>query len=301
MRMTRRVVLHGLTGVAAGAALGGMARAADGSTVRIGMVLPVTGPGADAGRYALNGAKLALAAVNKDGGVLGQADGDRHRGRPDHQSRRGARLQQARLRPRHCRLHRLDPLHPGPRHGARHAQEASPVLRRHRPAADPPGNPWLFRFRPNDSYSARDRRLSACRRSATKNWRYLLDGCFRHRQGAKSRRRAGRPSPRSTSTMATPTRSQDFTPVVLAIRQSGADVISCYFTFETDLGIFASQAAPARRPHPLGGLALDHQRLGAQARRARRSTTPMASPTSPKIQARPSKSFATPIGDTFQL
>ena len=35
--------------------------------------------------------------------------------------------------------------------------------------------------------------------------------------------------------------SQDFTPVVLAIRQSGADVIGSYFTFENDLGIFARQ------------------------------------------------------------
>ena len=35
--------------------------------------------------------------------------------------------------------------------------------------------------------------------------------------------------------------SQDFTPVVLAIKQSGADVLGSYFTFENDLGIFARQ------------------------------------------------------------
>ena len=35
--------------------------------------------------------------------------------------------------------------------------------------------------------------------------------------------------------------SQDFTPVVLAIKQSGADVLGTYFTFENDLGIFARQ------------------------------------------------------------
>ena len=35
--------------------------------------------------------------------------------------------------------------------------------------------------------------------------------------------------------------SQDFTPVVLAVRQSGADILGTYFTFETDLGIFARQ------------------------------------------------------------
>ncbi|MDB5946499.1 MAG: extracellular ligand-binding receptor, partial [Ramlibacter sp.] len=35
--------------------------------------------------------------------------------------------------------------------------------------------------------------------------------------------------------------SQDFTPVVLAIKQSGADIVGSYFTFENDLGVFARQ------------------------------------------------------------
>ena len=33
----------------------------------------------------------------------------------------------------------------------------------------------------------------------------------------------------------------DFTPVALAVRQSGADILCSYFTFETDLGVFARQ------------------------------------------------------------
>ena len=33
----------------------------------------------------------------------------------------------------------------------------------------------------------------------------------------------------------------DFTPVALAVRSSGADILSSYFTFETDLGLFARQ------------------------------------------------------------
>ena len=71
-----------------------------------------------------------------------------------------------------------------------------------------------------------------------------------------------------------PNQSQDFTPVVLAIKSSGADVIGSYFTFENDMAIFARQlrqlgvtipwvgspttvaAAPAeaRRPRTLGHL-----------------------------------------------
>ena len=35
--------------------------------------------------------------------------------------------------------------------------------------------------------------------------------------------------------------SQDFTPVALAVKQSGADVLGTYMTFEPDQGIFAKQ------------------------------------------------------------
>src|ERR1700750_972668 len=45
---------------------------AQGSTIKIGMCVPVTGPAAEQGLWAQNGAKLALAAVNKAGGVLGK-------------------------------------------------------------------------------------------------------------------------------------------------------------------------------------------------------------------------------------
>ena len=38
-----------------------------------------------------------------------------------------------------------------------------------------------------------------------------------------------------------PNQSQDFTPVVLAIKSSGADVIGSYLTFENDQAIFARQ------------------------------------------------------------
>ncbi len=38
-----------------------------------------------------------------------------------------------------------------------------------------------------------------------------------------------------------PNNSQDFTPVALALKHSGADIMATYMTFETDLGIFAKQ------------------------------------------------------------
>src|SRR3954467_2774190 len=69
MTITRRGFSVAL---AAGVAMPGVLRNALGqsNTLKIGMILPVTGPGADSGKYSLTGAKIALDRVNKAGGVL---------------------------------------------------------------------------------------------------------------------------------------------------------------------------------------------------------------------------------------
>src|SRR6266566_2543881 len=41
-------------------------------SIKIGMVVPLTGPIADAGRYGTQGAKLAVEGINAQGGVLGR-------------------------------------------------------------------------------------------------------------------------------------------------------------------------------------------------------------------------------------
>ena len=71
MRLNRRFVNVGLAACLVAPAFSRIARAG-GDTVKIGMVLSVTGPGADGGKYALAGAKIALDRVNKAGGVLGK-------------------------------------------------------------------------------------------------------------------------------------------------------------------------------------------------------------------------------------
>src|SRR5208283_3367654 len=69
MRLTRRSVNLGLATSLAAPAFSGVARA-EGETIKIGMVLSVTGPGAESGRDALAGARIALDRVNKASGVL---------------------------------------------------------------------------------------------------------------------------------------------------------------------------------------------------------------------------------------
>ena len=51
--------------------------------------------------------------------------------------------------------------------------------------------------------------------------------------------------------------SQDFTPVVLAVKQSGADVMGTYMTFPPDLGYFCQAVASTGRQYCLGRLSHD--------------------------------------------
>src|SRR6266446_450880 len=149
MKLTRRDFTAGLAvGISAPYVIG--SARAQGATIKIGMCVPVTGPAAEQGLWAQNGAKLALAAVNKAGGVLGK---------------------QVELV--------IEDDQTTDAVGTAGGKALSDALGK---LGAPP----------------------------------VLD------QGYANQ-------------------SQDFTPVVLAVKQSGADVLGTYFTFENDLGIFARQ------------------------------------------------------------
>src|SRR6202034_2422862 len=70
MRLNRRTLNAGLAASFAAPMMSRVARAA--APLKIGMVLPLSGPAAAVGGYALAGAKIALDRVNKSGGVLGK-------------------------------------------------------------------------------------------------------------------------------------------------------------------------------------------------------------------------------------
>src|SRR5258707_10765126 len=71
MKLTRRDFAAGVVAGIAAPHIITSARA-QGATIKIGMCAPVTGPAAESGGYAIKGAKLALQAVNKAGGILGK-------------------------------------------------------------------------------------------------------------------------------------------------------------------------------------------------------------------------------------
>lgn len=242
MSLTRREFAAGLAAGIAAPSIVTRANA-QASTIKIGMCVPVTGPAAEQGLWAQNGAKLALAAVNKAGGVLGKQvelvieD--------DQTTNPGIVLAFSKLASQSDIVGFLGSV----RSTQVHAM-APDVLKLGKPVmiggTDPNlthmNNPWLFRFRPNDSYSGRVIADFGVNTLGKKKWAIVHSTDAFGTAGGKALSGA-------LEKMGTPAvldqgyanQSQDFTPVVLAVKQSGADVLGSYFTFENDLGIFARQ------------------------------------------------------------
>jgi len=104
------------------------------------------------------------------------------------------------------------------------------------------GNPWLFRCRPNDIYSARVIADYGVNTLGKKKWAIVHSTDAFGTNGMKNLVEVlKRTGVEPVLIQGYTNNSQDFTPVALAVKQSGADVMSTYMTFSPDLGIFARQ------------------------------------------------------------
>jgi branched-chain amino acid transport system substrate-binding protein len=209
MKLTRRDFAAGLAvGITAPYVIG--SARAQAATIKIGMCVPVTGPAAEQGLWAQNGAKLALAAVNKAGGVLGKQveliieD--------DQTTNPGIVLAFSKLAAQPDIVAFL-----GSIRSTQVMAMAPDVLKLGKPVmiggTNPDlthmGNQWLFRFRPNDNYSGRVIADFGVNTLGKKKWAIVHSTDAFGTAGGKA--------------------------------LSGADVLGTYFTFENDLGIFARQ------------------------------------------------------------
>lgn len=242
MVVTRREFAAVLAAGVAAPALMRSARA-EGATLKIGMCVPMTGPAAEPGRYAINGAKLALEAANKAGGVLGKQV--ELVAEDDQTTNPGVVLAFSKLAAQSDIVAFLGSI----RSTQVHAM-APDVLKLGKPVmiggTDPAlthqGNPWLFRFRPNDSYSGRVIAEYGVKTLGKKKWAIVHSTDAFGTAGGKALTEAlGKLDAPPVLDQGYSNQSPDFTPVVLAVKQSGADVLGSYFTFENDLAIFARQ------------------------------------------------------------
>jgi branched-chain amino acid transport system substrate-binding protein len=229
--------------VSAGAAIGLVRPASAADTIKIGMTIPMTGPGATTGKLQTEGAKLAISHVNSAGGVLGRQlelvleD--------DQTTNPGMVLAFSRL------VNRGDlAVILGSVRSTQVNAVAADIKKSGIPTfiggSDPTlthmGNPWIFRCRPNDTYSSKVIAAFGVNDLKKTKWA-VVHGTDAF--GASG----GKLVIEQLKMMGiTPVVEQginngqaDLTPVVLAIRQSGADVLATYIAFENDVALFARQ------------------------------------------------------------
>lgn len=235
--LTRRAFA---SAAAAAAAFPRFARAED--TIKIGAVFPSTGPAAEAGKLQMNGARQALETVNEKG-VLGRKleliveD--------DQTTNPGAVLAFSRLAGRPEIAAFIGPIR------STQVEAMSPdVLKVGKPmmigGTSPTltnqGNKWLFRCRPNDTYSAKVIAEFGAADLKKQKWALVYSTDSFGTNGMKALEAALKDKGITPVLVQGYTnQASDYTAVVLAIRQSGADILGSYFTFESDLGIFARQ------------------------------------------------------------
>ena len=237
MAITRRTLMLASAGTLA---MPYVARAAE--PLKIGVVTPFTGAAAEAGTFQRTGIEIALAEINEKG-VLGRKV--ETVAEDDATTNPGAVLAFSRLS--------SDPALVGFIGSIRSTQVnamAPDVLKIGKPmmigGTDPTlthqGNQWLFRCRPNDTYSAKVIFSYGNDTIGKKKWAIVhstdafgLGGKNAFSENLKS---AGL---EPVLVQGYTNQQADFTPVALAIRQSGADILCTYFTFETDLALFARQ------------------------------------------------------------
>jgi branched-chain amino acid transport system substrate-binding protein len=211
-------------------------------TIKIGQVAPLTGPFAESGRYQTQGAKLAADEINKAGGVLGRqleivVEDDQSTnpgivlafsklaGNPEFAAFLGSI--------RSTQLHAMAP---------DALKLGKPVMIGGTdPVLTHMGNPWYFRFRPHDVYSARVIADYGAKVLGKKKWAIVHSTDAFGTSGMKYLVESLKiMSIEPVLIQGYPNNSQDFTAIALAVKQSGADVMATYM-FDTDQGIFARQ------------------------------------------------------------
>jgi branched-chain amino acid transport system substrate-binding protein len=219
------------------------ALAADAGPIRVGQVIPVTGEAAESGLYQKYGATLAVEQINKAGGVKGrklelvQED--------DKTTNPGAVAALQRL---------LEEKEMPAVIGSIRSTQVQAMLPTVKEAGIPfliggtnfglthQGIPWVFRFRPHDGFSAKviakfifeDLKLKKVA---------VIHATDAFGTGGRDNVVKALKDLRVEPVLVQGYNNgeKDFTAVLTAVRQSGADGLITYMTFSTDVGIMAKQ------------------------------------------------------------
>jgi branched-chain amino acid transport system substrate-binding protein len=212
-------------------------------TIKIGLINESTGPNAEAGGYTINGVRTAIEQINKRGGLLGKQVEviieDTQSSNP------GTVLAFSKLGGDKDIVAMIGPIR------STQVMAASPTIAKNAipvmiggtdPSLTHVNNPWVFRCRPNDSFSSRVIADFGVSTLKLKKWAIVHSTDTFGTGGKKALEDALKfQGITPVLTQGYTNNSQDFTPVVLAIKKSGADIIASYMTNSTDVGILAKQ------------------------------------------------------------
>jgi len=217
------------------------AHAAD--TVKIGVVNMMTGPFAEGGSFQVNGLQLALEDVNKSGGILGRQV--ELRIEDNASTNPGTVLAFSKLFTDSAIKAIVGPI------ASTQIQAASPAVARAGiptmiggtdPSLTRVNNKWVFRARPNDLYSSKVIADFGVNTLKLKKWAIVHATDAFGAGGAKALTEAlGTMGIKPVLDQGYTSNAQDFTPIVLAVKKSGADIIGTYMTVPADQAIFAKQ------------------------------------------------------------
>ncbi len=211
--------------------------------IKIGVVNMLTGPLAEGGSFQVNGLQLALEDVNKAGGILGHPV--ELRTEDNASTNPGTVLAFSKLFTDPAIKAIVGPI------ASTQIQAASPAIAKAGiptmiggtdPSLTRVNNKWVFRARPNDLYSSKVIADFGVNTLKLKKWAIVHATDAFGQGGAKALTDA------LQALGVTPildqgytSNSQDFAPIVLAIKKSGADVLGTYMTIPADQAIFAKQ------------------------------------------------------------
>lgn len=217
------------------------ARAAD--PIVFGMMSESTGPSSESGVYQANGATLAVEELNKSGGVLGRQikliNEDNQSTNP------GSVLAISKLTSENNPVALLSTVR------STQIQAISPtVIRAGLPimvggtneGLTHMNNPWIFRTRPHDGYSAKVIADFGLNTLKLKKWA-VINSTDAFGNGGKDLLVDALKAKGITPVLVQgfPSNSQDFTPIILAIKNAGADIVASYIATSTDVAIFGKQ------------------------------------------------------------
>lgn len=212
-------------------------------TIKIGVVSTLTGPYAEWGTFQVNGLKLALEDIKKAGGILGKQV--ELQIEDNASTNPGTVLSFTKLFSDSAIKGIVGPI------ASTQIQAASPAIARSGiptmiggtdPSLTHIDNKWVFRARPNDYYSSKVIADFGVNTLKLKKWAIVHATDAFGNGGAKAlTEELQKLGITPVLDQGYTSNSQDFAPIVLAVKKSGADVLGTYMTVPADQGIFAKQ------------------------------------------------------------